>query len=61
MRTGRLGAAQAGDFLVHGSVLCRKRIGYRIVIPAKAGIHLDFSREPRKSKWIPACAGMTSV
>jgi hypothetical protein len=32
------------------------------VIPAQAGIHLDFdfSTMSRKSKWIPACAGMTS-
>jgi hypothetical protein len=31
------------------------------VIPAQAGIHLafDFIGTLRKSKWIPACAGMT--
>jgi hypothetical protein len=32
------------------------------VIPAQAGIHLafDFADTSRKSKWIPACAGMTT-
>jgi hypothetical protein len=31
------------------------------VIPAKAGIHFAFARPTRRSKWIPAFAGMTAL
>jgi len=30
------------------------------VIPAQAGIHFDLGLETRKSRWIPAFAGMTT-
>jgi hypothetical protein len=33
---------------------------HQAVIPAHAGIHLDFAFLRQKPKWIPACAGMTS-
>jgi hypothetical protein len=36
--------------------------GFQIaVIPAKAGIELDLLLQVQKAKWIPACAGMTSL
>src|SRR4249920_2509527 len=31
------------------------------VIPAQAGIHLDVAAAEHKSRWIPACAGMTAA
>jgi len=32
----------------------------QVVFPAQAGIHLDFNDVFSKTKWIPACAGMTA-